>query len=164
MVNKIINSILTGTLEDCYVINNSYKNREDAEGNCIMGLIYLNGYGVKKNEILGLNKLTKSAEKKNPNGLYHLGLYYYKNNIYNKAFELLSELKNLEENNSEVEFMLADMYYNGFGTQQNKKLGIQMYNTAQILGSNMAINKLNSIENEKYLYYDVIHDGPLFLY
>jgi len=97
-----------------------------------MALIYLNGYGIKKDPTKAFELLSLSSSQNYPEALFSLSLMYSEGDIVDKdlktAFSLMERaaIKNLVS----AQFNLGVMYYNGDGTHKNYKKAARWYETA----------------------------------
>jgi TPR repeat protein len=97
-----------------------------------MALIYLNGYGVKKDPKKAFELLSLSSSQNYPDALFSLSLMYSEGDIVKKdlktAFALMERaaIRNLVS----AQFNLGVMYYNGSGTHKDYKKAARWYETA----------------------------------
>lgn len=97
-----------------------------------MALIYLNGYGVKKDSQKAFDLLSLSASQNYPDALFSLSIMYSDGEIVKKdlktAFALMERaaIRNLVS----AQFNLGVMYYNGSGTNKDYKKSARWYETA----------------------------------
>ncbi|MCP4177156.1 MAG: protein kinase [bacterium] len=105
------------------------------------------------NPIQKLNKENTETEQdiaeKTPEDYYQQGKDYYLNKNYSMAFELLK--KSSESENSDAQYLLAQMYYFGEGTGKNPDQAVNYYKKAAAKGHHSAQAQLG------WLYY--IGDG-----
>lgn len=97
-----------------------------------MALIYLNGFGVKKDSNKAFELLSLSSAQNYPDALFSLSLMYSEGDIVKKdlktAFALMERaaIRNLVS----AQFNLGVMYFNGTGTYKDYKKAARWYKTA----------------------------------
>jgi TPR repeat protein len=97
-----------------------------------MALIYLNGYGIKKDPNKAFELLSLSSSQNYPDALFTLSLMYSEGDVVDKdlktAFSLMERaaIKNLPS----AQFNLGVMYFNGTGTTKDNKKAARWYETA----------------------------------
>ena len=97
-----------------------------------MAVIYLNGYGVKKDPNKAFELFSLSASQNYPDALFSLSLMYSEGEIVDKdlktAFALMERaaIRNLVG----AQFNLGVMYFNGTGTYKDYKKAARWYETA----------------------------------
>jgi TPR repeat protein len=95
----------------------------------MIGILYKNGMGIKKDFKKAFEYIIKSYEQKQVEAITELGcLYYYGIEVeqnYARAFECLSESANMDDPRSQ--YNLAIMYENGHGIIQNYDMALKLY-------------------------------------
>jgi TPR repeat protein len=97
-----------------------------------MALIYLNGYGVKKDPMKAYELLSLSSSQNYPDALFSLSLMYSEGEIVEKdlktAFALMERaaIRNLVS----AQFNLGVMYFNGLGTYKDYIKAARWYETS----------------------------------
>lgn len=108
-----------------------------------MAVIYLNGWGVKKNPQKAFELLTLAAAQNYPDALFSLSLMYTEGEIVKKdpktAFVLME--KAAKKNLASAQFNLGVMYANGDGVIKNQKKAAMWYEKAARL--NYALAQFN---------------------
>ena len=108
-----------------------------------LGLMYLNGLGIKKNDGRALYWLEEAANQNHRRAQYHLGVIYRKEKSVQNFQKAVYWYKKAAENNLlEAQNDLAHMYLKGLGVPQNTKLGIQTLKEAAQAGNAYAQFKL----------------------
>ena len=85
----------------------------DARAQCQMGLFYMNGIGVDRDEDKAVEWLKKAAAQNNAQAQYNLGIYYAKfsdGEAVNKALKWLKEA--VKHDYADAQFNLAQLYLN----------------------------------------------------
>lgn len=108
-----------------------------------MGLIYLNGWGVRKDAQKAFDFFTLAAEQNNPDAQFELSLMYTSGDVVKKdpkmAFELTQ--KAADQNLASAIFNLGVMYANGEGTYKDNTKAARLYEQAAKL--NYALAQFN---------------------
>ena len=76
---------------------------------------------------------TRGAQNNDVNAQLKLGIYYYKKDYYEEAFEWL--LKAAKLNNTDAQVMVGNMYYEGLGTNEDINQAIYWYKLAASNGN-----------------------------
>jgi len=105
-----------------------------------LGLMYLDGWSVEKNQELAL-KLTREAAQKNfPRAIHNLAVFYSGGIVINQndkeAIKLYEKASRLGMVLSDLE--LAKRYINGIGLEQDINKAINIYEDAATNGSDLA--------------------------
>ena len=126
---------------------NKAAAQNHAGAQCEIGLIYLEGKGVKQNNKEAVKWLKKSAEQGYAQAQFKLGGLYYKGQgvvqDYSKSFSWWS--KAAEQNNAGAIYNLGASYEMGWGVQQNKQEAIKYYKLAVDLGDTDAPEDLERL-------------------
>ncbi|WP_440877153.1 tetratricopeptide repeat protein [Thalassotalea sp. PLHSN55] len=97
-----------------------------------VGLMYLNGWGVKKSPQKAFELFSLSATQNYPDALFALANMYSEGEVTKKdlktAFALME--KAAEKELARAQFNLGVMYYNGEGTKKNNLLASRWYRKA----------------------------------
>jgi TPR repeat protein len=97
-----------------------------------MALIYLNGYGVKKDSKKAFELLSLSSAQNYPDALFSLSLMYSEGEVVKKdlktAFALMERAAT--RNLVDAQFNLGVMYFNGSGTYKDYNKAARWYKTA----------------------------------
>lgn len=140
----------------------AYKNRDftkafryylasakegNAEGKNKLGLMYKNGYGVKKNYEKAIKWLRESADEGNSDGQVNMGLMYKYGNGIEKSYEKAVELFRLsaDQGNSNGMNNLGLMYEKGLGVELNYDEAANLYKKAVKKGNMYAQNNLGQL-------------------
>ncbi len=93
-----------------------------------LGMCYLNGNGVIRDEERGVNHIKSAAEKGLSEAQFYLGCIYLgegRNQNYQKSTEWLT--KSAKQGNPDAQYMLGYVYKFGLGTDPNYELSAQWY-------------------------------------
>ena len=118
-----------------------------ADGQFWLGLCYMRGEGVVRDEKQAISWFHKSAENGNVDAQYRLGECYYKGIGVKQSFETaISWLaKAAKQNNAKACYLLGECYENGTGCVADKKLAKQYYLKAKELGDDEAEEALSRL-------------------
>lgn len=85
----------------------------DAAAQCQMGLFYMNGIGVDRDEDKAVEWLKKAAAKNHAQAQYNLGIYYAKFSDKESVSLAMKWLKEaVKQNYTDAQFNLAQLYLN----------------------------------------------------
>ena len=85
----------------------------DAAAQCQMGLFYMNGLGVDRNEDKAVEWLKKAAAKNHAQAQYNLGIYYAKFSDREAVRQAVKWLKEaVKQDYADAQFNLAQLYLN----------------------------------------------------
>jgi len=107
-------------------------NQEFSPAQYQMALIYLNGYGIKKDPVKAFELLSLSSSQNYPDALFSLSLMYSDGEIVDKDLKTAFALMERAAIGDLVsaQFNLGVMYYNGSGTHKDYKQAARWYETA----------------------------------
>lgn len=107
-------------------------SQEYAPAQYQMALIYLNGYGVKKDKPKALELIMKAAEQNYPEALFNLSVFYTEGELVKKdlkkAFDYMS--KAAKKDLASAQFNLGVMFANGEGTPKDPSRAARWYEKA----------------------------------
>ncbi len=118
-----------------------------ADGQFWLGLCYMRGEGVVRDDKQATSWFHKSAENGNVDAQYRLGECYYKGIGVKQSFETaISWLaKAAKHSNAKACYLLGECYENGTGCVADKKLAKQYYLKAKELGDDEAEEALSRL-------------------
>lgn len=106
--------------------------RGDAEAQCLLGILYEDGNGVRQDYRKAKEWYKKAAEQGHAKAQYFLGgLYYFARGVqqdYHKAKEWYE--KAAEQENAGAQFALGVLYENGHGVRQEYATAKEWYGKA----------------------------------
>lgn len=110
----------------CYQISAEWGN---AEGQCWLGFMYHNGYGVKQDYAEAVKWYRKSAEQGNAPGQSNLGIMYrFGYGVKQDYVEAVKWYqKSAEQGNALGQRNLGIMYQNGYGVKQDYTEALKWY-------------------------------------
>ncbi|KAL7718159.1 Sel1 repeat-containing protein [Entamoeba marina] len=112
-----------------------------------IGLCYMNGLGINSDIKEAIMWFSKVVDKGNRSSLLPLGECYLKTGQKEKAFETFLKSANLGCGKSQM--IVAEMYMNGDGVEQDEDEAIVYLEKAAALGNKGAVEKLERIRNEQ---------------
>lgn len=127
-------------------------NENFAAGEFKIGFFYDKGIGIKKDSRMANYWYKRAANNGSLTAQFNLAMIYKKgddnnNNDCKKAFEIFKQLA--EKNYLKGISMLGFCYFNGIGTNVDKKKALELYKQAAKLGNSVAqYNLANMYENE----------------
>jgi hypothetical protein len=108
-----------------------FANNLNAEGECLLGVIYAEENYENKDYVKGIPLLIKAAEKGELRAQTALGLLYYSGTgvaqDFKKALYFLELAYDNPAATGAVPLLLGTMYLNGFEVKKNVKTGIRLY-------------------------------------
>ena len=114
---------------------------------CFMGLNYLNGLGVEKDDVKGFKYLATSARLGCSSALISLGLCYLNGHgvpqDYSRGIRYLEKAK--DDDIIDAFYWLGACYWEGKGVVQNRKLAITLLSHAAKMGHVIAAETLNKL-------------------
>ena len=112
-----------------------------------LGLLYLDGIGVKPNPATALSSVLEAAEAGDPRGMFWAARFYRDGvgveTNYDKARGWA--LRGADAGNSRSMTILAGLYRDGLGVQQNSARAIEWYRKASAAGDLQATYRLASL-------------------
>lgn len=114
----------------------------------MIGYMYLEGYGVKKNEKKTIFWWEKASACDSVYAKFQLGCLFIRNDSINKG---LAYIKEAQENNyPDAMYLIAGYYYHGTHLEKNQDLAISIYKNAALLGNEDAARDLMKALYHKY--------------
>ncbi len=117
-----------------------------------LGVIYLEGLGIKQDYIKAIEYFEKACELGNGDAHYFLGIMYHigegVQQDYTKATELYEKACKLGVNNTNIYNNLGALYYHGLGTQQDYTKAIEYFEKGCELDNGKAYYNLG------FMYYN----------
>ena len=108
------------------------SDQGDSEAAYRLGLMYLHGIGVKRDEQAAREYLSAAAERgEEPKAMFELGKLCLKEKDYIKAFQYFSSASG--KNHAEATLELAKMYEKGLGMPKDKDRGMKLRSHAEEL-------------------------------
>ena len=106
--------------------------RDDAEGQNGLGVMYIKGWGVAKDDAQAVRWWRKSAEQGNAKAQHSLGGMYFRGTGVSKDYAEAARWwrKAAEQGVTEVQINLGLMYANGQGVPQDQVQAFKWYNVA----------------------------------
>lgn len=112
-----------------------------------LALLYQYGFGVRKDYRMTARLLESAARQGNAQALYNLAIMRIRGQYYDRdegqAFDLMSEAA--KRGHPEAAADLGWMYWNGAGTQVNRRLGCRWWDNAVIAGNDTAKENLRRL-------------------
>ena len=108
-----------------------------------VGLMYLNGTGVKQNAKMAMDFLKKAAKEGNINAVHLLGDSYYSEEDFQKAFQFY--LRAAETGHSGSMKCIGDMYYYGKGVVKDLNKSMAWYIRVAETGDTDAMIKIGNM-------------------
>ncbi|EMX6285300.1 tetratricopeptide repeat protein [Providencia sp. PROV257] len=108
-------------------------------------LARLKGEQGKKEEAIGLYQ--KAINLGSPSARYNLGILYRNNGDYIRAKELFESAVNISHSSNAM-MSLGDLYFDGYGVEQNMELAEKWYKEAIQMGNDTAITRLATLYGE----------------
>jgi len=121
-------------------------NQGDTKAQFTLGWHYYKGIGTTKDDIKAIEWLTKAADKGHVSAQTFLGFYFFEKENYTTAFKWFEKASIL--GCSQAQCQLANMYFNGQGTDENVSKAVEWYTKAAEQEYDYAQYKLGLI----YLY------------
>lgn len=121
----------------------------DAEYN--LGLLYMNGHGVKKNDRIALMWFTRAGQQGLADAQYNAGVMFYLGKGVYPSYVSAVKWWQLAaaKDHANAENNLAVMYAYGYGVEKNPAKAIQLWTAAAEQGHPDAINALIDVYSGK---------------
>ncbi len=118
----------------------------DALAQCNLGLCYLNGHGVARNEALAVKWFTKSASQGDADAQYSLGTCYLNGvGVFkNESVAVEWYTKSAAQGNAFAQYCLGRCYQNGFGVAVDGALAVEWYKKSAAQGDALGQNGLGT--------------------
>ena len=123
-------------LEFKKVIENSNFSKKKSDAMFNLGVIYDNGFGVKKNKSKAFDYYKLAAEKKHKIAQYNLAWMYYNGESIEKNFFEAFKFYNLsaEQGYNKAQYNLASLFYYGDGTIKDYVQAFKWYKISSMNG------------------------------
>ena len=136
-----------------YELLKKVENRPDGNSaQYLLGYMYQNGLGIKKDLKESLNWYTKAAEQGNAFAQNNLGVAYFNGNGVTKDYKqsVIWYTKAAEQGNADAQNNLGNAFYNGNGVVQNYKQAFKWYTKAAQQGLDSAQSNLGILYQYGY--------------
>lgn len=106
--------------------------RGDAVSQDSLGLLYLKGQGVRKDESEAVKWFQQAAEQGNAEAQNHLGYCYAAGSGASQSYEEAEKWwrKAADQGNPDAEFNLGQSFYSGLGVEKNNQEAVKWYRAA----------------------------------
>ncbi len=122
----------------------------DTKAQINLGVMYIDGKGVKKDKRIAFEWFTKAAEQGNASSQFNLGVMYNQGDGVKKdkriAFEWFT--KAAEQGVADAQFMLGAMYAKGDGVKKDKRIAFEWISKAAEQGNVLAQFSLGVMYDE----------------
>lgn len=98
----------------------------------------INKYNGKNSEAKLYEELEKCSQRGNHVCSFHVSLYHYQNDSYDKAYPFLLKLSENKHYNGHVNYMLGEMFSEGLGVLQSFDKAIYYYEKSARTGNSQA--------------------------